>query len=107
MDHVSKPLKFTDVGGIGNVKVLYVAANSSHTIAVTTTAEVWTWGENTYGHLGQEQGNITFKEAQLISKIPGTPELIGCGATHSIAFVKGGDTFAWGNQSCGRLGLEE
>ncbi len=61
------------VDALGRYEVVSVATGSSHTAAVTSSGEVWIWGSNTLGQLG-ELPKISLTAAQRDEGIPSRSE---------------------------------
>jgi alpha-tubulin suppressor-like RCC1 family protein len=79
-----------------------VAAGSNHSLALTTTGQVYAWGANGSGQLGL--GHTTVQPTPTL--IPGLSDIAGiaAGDTHSLAWTTAGVLYAWGNNGNGRLG---
>lgn len=91
--------------------VARVAASWSHTLALTTSGLVYSWGEDSRGELGypagQSCGNAKRAIACSLSPhlVPGLADvgLIAAGGRHSLATVEG-RLYAWGANGVGQLG---
>src|SRR6266540_4363695 len=77
-----------------------VAAGAYHSLGIKTNGDLWAWGSNGNGQLGDG----TWTQAT-------TPKLIGsgfasvaAGSSHSLAVKTNGDLYAWGNNAYGQLG---
>lgn len=66
-------------------QVMYVCTKYHHSIAVTRTGEVWTWGQNMDGQLGN--GNFDNKTAPIrMDALTGIRIIhAACGGSHSLA----------------------
>lgn len=98
------PKRFIHIDGLP--KVLNVACGELHSLAVVEGGEVWVWGDNTNRQLGL--GRVTRNDEFLpvqARAFPGAVDLLATGPSHSIGLCNG-DVYGWGNQSCGRLGLQ-
>lgn len=81
---------------------------STHMLAVTHSGNVFAWGKNTYGELGDGTG-ISRLLPVMVKDPTGTGDLSGiqsvaAGADHSLALTNNGEIFAWGNGFSGKLG---
>ncbi len=77
-----------------------VAAGAYHSLGIKTNGDLWAWGSNGNGQLGDG----TWTQAT-------TPKLIGsgfasvaAGSYHSLAVKTNGDLYAWGYNGKGQLG---
>ncbi|XP_037258063.1 secretion-regulating guanine nucleotide exchange factor isoform X4 [Falco rusticolus] len=109
-----EPCKVT---GLEDVKVKTVAASSYHSVLLTDTGKVFTWGRADYGQLGrhvvvpdgQEACTASEQHLELLGNIPvSVPCLSGasqiaCGSEHNLAVV-GGQCFSWGWNEHGMCG---
>ncbi len=81
-----------------------IAAGSSHSLALTTTGQVYAWGSNLLGQLGD--GSTTDSEVPAPIDAPDgvTFTAIAAGGDHSLALSSTGAVYAWGANSAGQLG---
>ncbi|XP_059046133.1 probable E3 ubiquitin-protein ligase HERC4 isoform X2 [Achroia grisella] len=87
--------------------VVQVACGSFHSIALTNSGDLYSWGANSYGQCGL--GIFTSKEMKprQITSLLGVPiALIACGSNHTFVLSKSGAVFGWGKNSHGQLGLQ-
>ena len=80
-----------------------IAAGATHSIAVTSAGQVWTWGDN---HLGQLGTGDTTNYASPVPVTGLNPEFIavGAGLGHSLALDYLGRVWSWGLNADGQLG---
>ncbi|CAD7934265.1 unnamed protein product [Amoebophrya sp. A25] len=99
------PKKFTQLGD--STKIVQIACREGHSLAITDEGEVYVWGENASHQLAlpKSLGRPHVQTPEQVSSFPGSVELLATGPSHSLAMMKNGDVFGWGDQSCGRLGL--
>lgn len=88
--------------------ILAIEAGSSHTLAVDSFGEVWSWGLNSYGELGTGDTNERYFATQVLGP-GGIGELedisdVSAGGNHSIALDYYGNVWGWGLNSRGQLG---
>ncbi|XP_029453765.1 probable E3 ubiquitin-protein ligase HERC6 [Rhinatrema bivittatum] len=86
--------------------IVHVSCGKEHSLAVCSRGHVFAWGAGSEGQLGIGQ----FKEQSLIPKrIDGIFKVkviqVTCGHYHSIALLKDGRVFSWGQNNYGQLGL--
>jgi alpha-tubulin suppressor-like RCC1 family protein len=67
------------------------------TIAITTTGEMYAWGDNTYGELG-----FPLNQQQPIGTQ--TWQTMSAGSLHSVAIRSDGTLWGWGHNGYGQLG---
>jgi len=83
--------------------VIDISVGYSHVLALTSTGEVYAWGYNYYGQLG----NGTTTSSYTPVKVTGLPNdviAISAGSYHSLALTSSGDVYAWGDNYYGQLG---
>jgi alpha-tubulin suppressor-like RCC1 family protein len=78
-----------------------LAAGESHTVLVAN-GEVWSWGRNYYGQLGDG----TQVDHPLPAKLTGFTGIVAvaAGKWHTLAIKSDGTVIAWGENSVGALG---
>ena len=88
----------------GLTGVVSIAAGYQHNLALVQDSNVWAWGDNVDGQLGN--GNNTASSVPV--HIPGLTEVIsvsgGTAGYHSLALKADGTVWAWGRNSDGQLG---
>jgi alpha-tubulin suppressor-like RCC1 family protein len=91
-----------DVAGLGN-GIVSVAAGFFHACALTAAGEVWCWGENISGELG-DGTNAGSPEPVKVTGLEGGALAIVVGGSHTCALMKNGGVKCWGDNSHGQLG---
>jgi len=109
---VTYPVVVVKSGGIPLDGILSVAAGSAHTLALDVNGNVWAWGCNDKGALGDN--TVTSRgTAAKVKNTTGTGDLsnivrIAAGGTgllgHSMAVAADGTVYAWGYNGNGQLG---
>jgi alpha-tubulin suppressor-like RCC1 family protein len=91
------------VSVVGCINWCQVAAGSTHSLALTTTGTAWAWGYNGTGRLGDN--SIVEKSSPVLvaGDITNWCQL-SAGDAHSLALTTTGAAWAWGLNTCGRLG---
>jgi alpha-tubulin suppressor-like RCC1 family protein len=89
--------------------VVQVATGLIHSLALTSTGQVYAFGDNNYGELGVpgNSGNATANPTPQLVTLPGAtgPVVqIAAGSLHSLALTSTGQLFAFGINSQGELG---
>jgi hypothetical protein len=84
--------------------VVAVAAGSSHSLALSTTGQVYAWGSNFFGQLGN--GTTTDADLPVAVDLPAGVRItaIAAGGDHSLALTTTGQVYAWGANTDGQLG---
>jgi alpha-tubulin suppressor-like RCC1 family protein len=82
-----------------------ITAGSEHTCALDGSGEVWCWGWNGYGQLGQSSPPSVpvTTPTRAIGNLAATA--VDAGAVNTCALVAGGSVSCWGNNSNGELGI--
>jgi uncharacterized repeat protein (TIGR02543 family) len=87
--------------------IISVSAGSSHTLALSTSGRIFSWGYNASGRLGDGTTNnkntptlITFPQLENGEKI----QNIHAAGYHSLALSTMGRVFSWGRNGSGQLG---
>jgi len=80
-----------------------VSGGSYHTLAVDSRGNLWTWGSNVAGQLGDERKDPSTGVPTIIKR--GMPfASVSAGAWFSLAIDYFGGVWAWGNNGYGQLG---
>ena len=79
-----------------------VAAGRSHSLAVTNNGDVWAWGDNRWGQLGD--GTHTDRSsAGIVTGVSGAIR-VAAGGYHSSALLADTTVWGWGDNGMGQLG---
>jgi len=98
-------------GGTRNIPIevqpgttwLSVSAGLDHTMAINTEGQLWAWGENRYGQLGD--GSTYSKYNPVRVGMSANWVHVSAGNHHTMAINNVGQLFAWGSNN-GQLGLD-
>jgi alpha-tubulin suppressor-like RCC1 family protein len=87
------------------VTIKAIAAGSIHSLAVDSTGNVWAWGYNGDGELGN--GLTTNSAVPVQATMPSgvTFTAVAAGQSHSLGLGSNGTVYAWGANASGQLGL--
>jgi alpha-tubulin suppressor-like RCC1 family protein len=91
-----------DVVGL-NSGIKFIDADVFHACALTAGGDVWCWGENLSGELGDgtnQSSPLPVKVAGLEADI----QAIAVGGSHTCALTKAGGVMCWGGNAGGQLG---
>jgi alpha-tubulin suppressor-like RCC1 family protein len=91
-------------GGIDEAMVVQVAAGSSHSMALTTTGELYAWGTGECGQLGHG-GKESLAVPRVVDGIGGAVTGMAGGNFHSLVTTAEGRVLTFGAGGNGRLGL--
>jgi alpha-tubulin suppressor-like RCC1 family protein len=80
-----------------------VSGGQGHTAAIKTDGTLWTWGENSYGNLGN---NEIFSRITPITTFAGGNnwKQVSIGRRHNVAIKTDGTLWSWGKNQSGILG---
>ncbi|XP_064394072.1 RCC1 and BTB domain-containing protein 1-like [Halichondria panicea] len=86
----------------------FVFGSGPHVIGITTDGQLYSWGHNGYGQLGQGV-SIIIGQGCTPERIQGVLEgvkvtKVACGGHHTLALTQGGDVYAWGYNNYGQVG---
>jgi len=84
------------------VRAVAIAAGDKHSLAVDGNGEVWAWGKNEFGQLGDNTIVSHSTPAKVLQL--NTVTHIAAGATHSLARKSDGSVWAWGDPRHLQLG---
>lgn len=103
-EHVKVPVKFMQIDLMPYIQALVTV--DMNTWVVTQTGAMYGWGDNRSGQLMLEASRKDSIVPEPMRITPHQAELFGAGPSHVIMYTRNKQTFGWGNQSCGRLGLK-
>ncbi|MGP3957685.1 RCC1 domain-containing protein [Nonomuraea sp. 3N208] len=89
----------------GDVTLTAVEGGSAHSLALTSTGQLWSWGWNTYGQLGND--TTTQSNVPVQVNLPTGTTVTAITAAHgwfNLAVDSTGRLLAWGDNSYGQLG---
>lgn len=95
----SAPVQVSGLGG----NIVAVAAGAGFALALDANGEVWAWGTNASGQLGDASGLPSRALPGRVS-IAGV-KAIAAGREHAIALMFDGSLRAWGENGLGQLGV--
>jgi alpha-tubulin suppressor-like RCC1 family protein len=80
-----------------------VSCNLNNTAAIKTDGTLWTWGDGSYGRLGNTQ--TTDRSTPITTFAGGTNwKQVACGYRHTAAIKTDGTLWTWGYENNGALG---
>jgi alpha-tubulin suppressor-like RCC1 family protein len=87
--------------------VVQVAAGHQHSLAVTSTGQLYAWGINDFGQLGSASNIGTSNPNPALVSLPGATGRavqVAAGDVHSLAVTSTGQLYAFGDNRTGQLG---
>ena len=99
---VSKPEQLTQSFSVHTMA--FIAAGNKHSMAVTASGDVFTWGRGKEGQLGLG-GSENKSEPQIVSSLQGRAVVFAAGGEcMSAVIVEDGSLYTWGAGDLGKLG---
>lgn len=115
-------ISWVEVSSLSQHRVISLSCGSRHSVAVTLTGDVYTWGRGCEGQTGhrfkddsrcnKSDPHVQGAEIQLLPKLVVIPsqqhepaELAACGPNFTIIVTRRGVPWAWGEGRCGELGV--
>lgn len=94
----------TLVSALQEFEVIEVALGLWHGLALLSTGQVVSWGNNTYGQLGHGD-RVTLWQPKIIEAFSNDKiEMVAAGSSHSAAVNSKGEVYVWGNGIYGQIG---
>jgi alpha-tubulin suppressor-like RCC1 family protein len=93
---------FTTEGGSASILFTDIVAGYDHVLALDSDGNVWAWGKNDYGQVGDSSltDQLTPVQVQGLNGIT----KIAAGAYHNLALDNFGSVWGWGRNGDGELG---
>jgi hypothetical protein len=82
--------------------IVEVAAGLAHSLALDANGDIWAWGRNGHGQLGD--GSLVDRAiAVRVADLPRPAVAIAAGKRHSLALLDDGTVASWGDNSQGQV----
>ncbi len=94
----------TEVDLPAGTVVTQVSAGGDHSMALTSTGELYVWGDNSLGELGDGTTASSDTPVAVVPPSGITFTDVAAGTTHSLAVGSDGSVWAWGMGASGQLG---
>lgn len=92
------------VQGLDGISIEKVSTGIAHTLALDTNGQIWAWGNNSSGRLGDGTETDRLSPVQVSGPQNVVFNDVAAGVYHSVALDKDGQAWAWGNNAFGKLG---
>jgi alpha-tubulin suppressor-like RCC1 family protein len=91
-------------GTVPGVTFTQVSAGDAHSLAVGSDGNVYAWGNNGYGQLGNN--STANSDVPVPVPLPAGVKFtqVSAGRFHSLGLATNGNIYAWGNNAVGQLG---
>ncbi|MBI4897517.1 MAG: hypothetical protein HY827_04025, partial [Actinobacteria bacterium] len=93
---------FAAMFGVGQASAVTVVAGDTHTCATARSGDVFCWGSNANGQLGD--GTTTTRNGPVKLAAPADVTALAVGGSHTCALVVDGSVYCWGANAGGQLG---
>lgn len=85
--------------------IVEIVAGGEHTLAVTVSGGLWSWGRNGYGQLGDNSAGPRLTPARISNPTPVNDWIsVRAGDDFSLGLRVDGTVMSWGRNSSGQLG---
>nr|XP_015106001.1 E3 ISG15--protein ligase HERC5 isoform X1 [Vicugna pacos] len=89
---------------LSGVPLVQISAGEAHSLALSMSGNVYSWGRNDFGQLGLGHTDNKDSPALIEALDNQTTEFLACGGSHSALLTKGGLVFTFGAGKYGQLG---
>jgi alpha-tubulin suppressor-like RCC1 family protein len=98
------PVVETTVPGLVNITAVFAAHFSEIYYAIDRNGQVFVWGENRHGGFANGSKSEATAPPVAITTLPGPVDTLSTSGTHTLARLRDGRVFAWGQNASGQLG---
>jgi alpha-tubulin suppressor-like RCC1 family protein len=90
---------------LSNEFVIDISCGFYHSLVLTNCGEVYAWGSNCYGQIGNGCNDSQLKPIKVKGFNNERVVMISCGRKHSMALTESSHVYSWGGNDCGQLGI--
>ncbi len=90
---------------LNNELVVDISCGAGHSLVLTNCGEVYAWGENYNGQIGNGCNDTQLKPIKVKGFNNEKVVMISCGSCHSMALTECGHVYSWGHNKFGQLGI--
>ncbi|KAM8822261.1 putative E3 ubiquitin-protein ligase HERC3, partial [Synchiropus picturatus] len=106
LDPSVAPLSPRLLQNLSSVAVTQLSCGGQHSVALTSDRQVYVWGRNGSGQLGQGAGGPEVRSPEPLRALSSVPVVqVAAGGTQSFCLSVSGAVLGWGGNQCGQLGL--
>ncbi len=87
-------------------QIIDVRCGNEHTLVLTNNNEVFGWGRNKFGQVGNGSFDDVLVPIQVNKFLDEKVKGISCGSHHSMMLTESGHVYSWGYDFHGQLGLK-
>jgi alpha-tubulin suppressor-like RCC1 family protein len=104
--HVAVPEMVNQTGVLAGKQIVQVVGGMNHTLALSSTGEIYAWGGNDHGQLGTADIRPMNEPVEVPMAAFAGKTVVGlaAGNNFSLAWTQDGKVFAWGNSEFGQCG---
>ena len=93
-------------GRFASTKIVYTAAGDNHSMVVSSSGRVWTWGWGAHGQLGHDNLEDQLVPKELQGQFGGSKAvMLAAGSRHSMVLCLDGALWGCGSGCYGQLGV--
>ena len=89
------------------IRIKTISTAENHSLAISTTGDVYSWGSNRYGQLGHNDTDngmsLTPRKIDYLKKM--NVLCVAAGTMHSLCFTDEDHIYAWGSNKHAQLGI--
>jgi len=89
---------------LGGIPLAGLACGGSHTMVVSCSGAIFSWGANGQGQLGLGDADSRSWPTQVTTLRNQKVKCLQAGQEHSVALTLDGGVFTWGSSACGQCG---